>query len=595
MPNTRAAQLVVIVVLASLLAGERRMAAQFFVPVEGECPARLLGPVQLDVPSIVIQPQILLNGAPFPGNEGGAAILTLWASEPSPLFDGPQLVLAETHLARNPVRVIPGVYDVYYSWLSGADIPRNQATRVLQGVTLDHSGDLVIDLRMIRVEGLKHHNGIPFGYDGFAALSLRSLDRPGSVALGSAQPAEFETAIMPGRYAFEYDWQQGASVPHNRHTAVRELDLLSSVRDLVLNVPSVMQPLQFLHNGAAFQSSQFNRGDLVLRRGATGEVAAGSSHEGDTAIPVIPGSYDVHWRHVVGANVPGNTDVQVARGLRMDGALRVIDVPSIEVSGTFLVNGQPTPITELNNARLHLVGKDRGDTLRLGETRYGAFVTRVVPGTYDIVYEHVNGASPLPVNPRATLARGWRVEHMPQRTIDIPAGTYKGDYVWNGGNFLPSEFNNGQIYAVPATADADPVLLGQTRYGGFDRVLLPGSYRAAYGHQVGHDVPQNAFTTFGPARRVISEAETVESIEVQSGPLEVTFLHNSTLLPAGGSQNIRVHLSRGLNYLLLPESIDGPRTIDAIGGRFDLFYQYRGGQDLPRNAFMRFGCWTLTR
>ena len=60
------------------------MAAQFFVPVEGECPARLLGPVQLDVPSIVIQPQILLNGAPFPGNEGGAAILTLWASEPIP-------------------------------------------------------------------------------------------------------------------------------------------------------------------------------------------------------------------------------------------------------------------------------------------------------------------------------------------------------------------------------------------------------------------------------------------------------------------------------------------------------------------------------
>jgi hypothetical protein len=593
MPNTRAAQLVVIVVLASLLAGERRMAAQFFVPVEGECPARLLGPVQLDVPSIVVQPQILLNGAPFPGNEGGAAILTLWASEPSPLFDGPQLVLAETHLARNPVRVIPGVYDVYYSWLSGADIPRNQATRVLQGVTLDHGGDLVIDLRMIRVEGFKHHNGIPFGYDGFAALSLRSLDRPGSVALGSAQPAEFETAIMPGRYAFEYDWQQGASVPHNRHSAVRELDLLSSARDLVLNVPSVMQPFQFLLNGVGFPSSEFNRGDLVLRRGANDEVLVGSSHEGDSAVPVIPGSYDVHWRHVVGANVPANSDVPVARGLRITGAPRVIDVPSIEVSGTFLLNGQPTPITEFENARIHLVGRNSGDTLRLGETRYGGFLAHVVPGAYDIVYEHVVGAA-LPVNPRATLARGWRIEHMPQRTIDIPAGTYKGDYVWNGGNFPPSEFNNGQVYAVPTAADADPVLLGQTRYGAFDLPLLPGGYRAAYGHEVGANVPQNAFTTFGPTRRVIGEAETIESIEVQSGPLEVTFLHNGTLLPAGGPQNIRVHLSRGLNYLRLPESIDGPRAIEAIGGRFDLFYQYRGGPNLPRNAFMRFGCWTLT-
>ena len=594
MPNKRATSVMVVVVLSCLLAGDRRIAAQFSIPVEGDCPGRALGPAQLDVPSIVIQPQILLDGAPFPGAEAGAAILTLWASEPSTLFDGPQLVLAETHLTRNPVRVIPGVYDVYYSWLSGDGIPHNQATRVLQGVSLDRTGDLVIDIRMIRVSGLKHHNGNPFGYDGFALLSLRSLDRPGSVALGSAQPAEFETAIMPGRYGFEYDWQQGVSVPQNRHTVVRELDLLSSVRGLVLNVPSVMQPFQFLSNGVAFPAAGFDRGDFVLRRGATDEVVVGSSHEGNTSIAVIPGSYDVHWRHVVGANVPANSDAPVARGVRLDGALRVIDVPSIEVSGTFLVNGEPTLISEFNNARLHLVGKNRGDTLVLGETRYGGFSKRVVPGSYDIVYQHVNGAS-MPVNPRATLARGWRVEQMPQRTIDIPAGTYKGDYVWNGGNFLPSEFENGRIYAVPVSGDGDPVLLGLTRYGGFDRPLLQGAYRAAYAHEVGNNMPQNAFTTFGPARRVISGAETIEAIEVQSGPLEVTYLHNGTLLPAGGPQNVRVHLARGLNYLRLPESIDGPREIEAIGGRFDLFYQYRGGPDLPRNAFMRFGCWNLTR
>ena len=230
----------------------------------------------------------------------------------------------------------------------------------------------------------------------------------------------------------------------------------------------------------------------------------------------------------------------------------------------------------------------------LGQTRYGGFLKHVVPGSYNIVYEHVVGAS-LPVNPRATLARGWRVEHMPQRTIDIPAATYTGDFLWNGGDFLPSEFNNGQMYAVPTAADSDPALLGQTRYGGFDRQLLPGSYRAAYAHLVGAGVPQNAFTIFGPARRVIGETETVAALDVKSGPLEVTYLHNGTLLPQGGPQNIRVHLSLGPNYLRLHESIDGPRVIEAMEGRFDLFYQYRGGQDLPRNAFMRFGCWTLTR
>ncbi len=33
----------------------------------------------------------------------------------------------------------------------------------------------------------------------------------------------------------------------------------------------------------------------------------------------------------------------------------------------------------------------------------------------------------------------------------------------------------------------------------------------------------------------------------------------------------------------------------AMEGRFDLYYQYRGGPDLPGNAFMRFGCWNLVR
>src|SRR4030095_14232422 len=91
---------------------------------EGECTPIQLGDVVLNVPSVEIQPIFRLNGFPFPGSEAGVAVLTLWASHNRDLFNAPQLLIGQTDQSPEPFRVIPGVYDVYYSWLSGTRIPR---------------------------------------------------------------------------------------------------------------------------------------------------------------------------------------------------------------------------------------------------------------------------------------------------------------------------------------------------------------------------------------------------------------------------------------------------------------------------------------
>src|SRR5829696_7449523 len=280
MQNRRAAGMLMVAAALTAAAVHQRIAAQSAPPPRGgACTPQVLGPAVIDVPSIVVRPTFLLNGQPFPGGEAGAALLTLWASDARDGFDGPQLVLGETHLAGHDVRIVPGVYDVYYSWIAGSGVPRNEATRLLQGVVLDRSRELVVDVPMINLAGLKQHNGNPFGYDGAAALSLRALDRPGEVSLGAAQPAEFQVAVIPGTYAFEYDWQQGADFPNNRHATVRRLDLRTPVDGLVLDVPSLIQPFAFLHNGEPFPGSLFERGDLVLRRGEREEAVAGGSFE----------------------------------------------------------------------------------------------------------------------------------------------------------------------------------------------------------------------------------------------------------------------------------------------------------------------------
>ena len=92
-----------------------------------------------NVPSVRVQPVFRLNGKTFPSPRAGVGIFTLWASEPNALYSGPQLVLGHGHDQGLKVRVVPGVYDVYYSWVSGDAVPRNEWARVMRQVTLQNA------------------------------------------------------------------------------------------------------------------------------------------------------------------------------------------------------------------------------------------------------------------------------------------------------------------------------------------------------------------------------------------------------------------------------------------------------------------------
>ncbi len=330
-----------------------------------DCVRTTIGPVVVDVPSVRIRPRFRLDGKPFPGAQAGSAVITLWASEPSPLFDGPQLSLGQTHQPPKSVRVVPGVYDVYYSWQSGSRIPRNKLTRILQRVSLQQDGELLVDVQMVRIAGFKLHNGQPFADDGsIARLSLQRADGPGEVPLGGIVPSPFAVRVIPGLYSLRYEWGAGRTIPRNRRaTVLQGLSLEQDAAKLALDVPSVPQDFVFLHNGAPFPSSEIERGDMVLTGDGGDEVPLGSTHVPRLPIRIVPGQYDARFRHGAGAGVPRNLDGFVER-VRVNGSLRVIDVPSVEVSGAFRVNGAVPPATQIINARINLVVPDSPDRLR---------------------------------------------------------------------------------------------------------------------------------------------------------------------------------------------------------------------------------------
>jgi hypothetical protein len=565
-----------------------------------DCVRKTIGPVVMNVPSVRVRPRFLLNGRPFPQASAGSAVITLWASEPSPLFDGPQLSLGETHLPPKAVRVVPGVYDVYYSWQSGGRIPRNEQTRIMRRVSIHEDGELVVDVPMVRLRGFKRHNGKPFADDRSSAqLSLQRADGRGSVPLGGIRPSPFTVRVIPGHYTFRYQWQAGATIPHNRRATVgAQLALETDQPSLVLNVPSVAQDFTFLNNGAPFPSADIESGQMVLS-GRGDEVALGPTHEPPSTIRIIPGNYQARFRHVAGGSiVPRNADGLVDARLSLNGSPRVIDVPSLEVSGQLLVAGAVPPNAAIENARLHAIVPGSQDRVVLGEMRYGAYQVRLIPGRYDVEYEHLaGGALVLPTNPRAILARDWDVSLDPGRTFDVPVGRYHGTLLLNGEPFPASDIELGHIYALPNARDRSPVFLGPTRYGAYDRLVLPGSYQPAFAHVAGATiVPRNTLTTYGAPERV-RRGDTGEAavLDLFAADLVLSYEHNGAPMPVGGPDVYQVRLHRGVNDLQLHDSVFGPFNWKVMEGTFDLFYQYRGGPGLPKNAFMRFGCWELVR
>ena len=227
---------------------------------------------------------------------------------------------------------------------------------------------------MVRIAGFKRHNGKPFADDGTSAkLSLRLADGLGEVPLGGIVPSPFVVRVIPGLYSLRYKWGSGRAIPRNRRaTVLQGLSLEQDVETLVLDVPSVLQDLAFLNNGAPFPSSAIESGDMVLTAEGGDEVPLGSTHQPPHPIRIVPGAYDARFRHVAGGSiVPRNLDGFVGRVL-VNGSLRAIDVPSVEVSGAFRVNDAVPPASDIQNARINLVVPDSPDRVQLGQTKYGA-------------------------------------------------------------------------------------------------------------------------------------------------------------------------------------------------------------------------------
>ncbi len=582
-------------ILPGLLAAGVQAEPMFQSGFEGDGPcmaAAATGEVNVDVPSVLITPQFRLNGALFPNDNTRYARIYLADS------DGYQVLLGSTYNPAPPgVRLVPGVYDVVYEYVTGAGIPINRGARLRRNLWLGSDGSLPVDVASIELTGDFRHNGATFPGNATAQLELEGIYYGGIASLGSTSQQQPQFALLPGAYRLIYRHDAGSGIPENLHARLDRHDLDASATH-VFDVPSVLVNVTFSLNGGAFPGTAYERGVFSLG-GPQGDVVdLADSLVTTVQRRIVPNVYDVHWQRAAGGGVvPINDDAIVFAQVDLtDDASIAADVATVDVSGEFSVNGSPAPATAYESGEVFVVDPLTGARTTIGATYQQQYAARLVAQPYAIGYRHVNGSTILPSNPDTIIAAGWNAPGAPQRDIDIPVGTYHAIPTLNGAAFSGSAYESGSIFLQPV-AGGPPTILGGTYLGAFDRRLLPGSYVAVYRHDSGTIVPRNQYAPIPGVRAIAagSAGEPPDAIDVESLQMAGVATLDGAAFPAGN--NARFHWRHrsgyGDDYAYWGDSSAGSLSVDLVAGSYDLMYEHVSGTAIAQNTYRRLVCWNI--
>ncbi|MBL4686990.1 MAG: hypothetical protein JKY37_20510 [Nannocystaceae bacterium] len=262
-------------------------------------------------------------------------------------------------------------------------------------------------------------------------------------------------------------------------------------------------------------------------------------------------------------------------------------IEPVDVAVRVLINGEPAPASNYENAAIWLQDRASGDRVRLGETKDGSrLAASVLPGTYDVMYERLLGGNVVPRNEAAIVGR-LDVWDSTEMEIDLQAVDVRGAITLAGAEPPQGNYENGKIVFVdPRTGDE--IHVGNTNNGSYAATVLPGKYDVHYQLLLGgDDVPSNrdAFIT---TVEVKADDSTRAQIDIDVPVIEIS--GPITLDGASPPQSnyetaalVLVDLTTG-DEVLLGETQHGEFSRRVVPGVYDLVYQrILGGDVVPIN------------
>lgn len=267
-----------------------------------------------------------------------------------------------------------------------------------------------------------------------------------------------------------------------------------------------------------------------------------------------------------------------------------VDVPSVTVNATFLLDGEPFPDSVYQRGRIVLRDPVSGDEVPLGDTRDGGGEATVVPGTYEVYYAWTAGGSAVPANRGARLATVKLEDDEEGEPIELPITVsmveVSGSVTFNEAAPPDSQYENGTLVLVDE-ATGDEVPLGDTRDGSFQVQVIPGVYRVHYRRKLAESLAP------------INPDASIETVVVQAGVEQQTLDLDVPVATLSGAitldaqtppktiyENGRIVL-RNVDtgeQVMLGETADGQYEVPVVQGQYQVIYErLQGGQQVPVN------------
>ncbi|MDT8385431.1 MAG: hypothetical protein RRB22_13570 [Gammaproteobacteria bacterium] len=462
----------------------------------------------IDVTAWQLRPGFTLNGGSFPLSEYDDGVFYL-----QPAAGGERIEIGNSHtMSPDPLWVMPGSYDVFYALETGGNlVPNNQNAVVMSGVDIAASVPLAVDLPVVGFRLDASLDGQPFPPSQYqqAAFMLRHADGD-VVELGKSDALPLTVSVIEGSYDIIYRHVQGDQLPLNRDVVVASDVLIGTpgtnggVAALDIAMTSVVISPSFTLNGSAFAQSEYNNADFYLR-GLTDEdvMLLGASEIASPApVRVVPGTYDVLYRHETGAAVPQNANAVVLSDvlLDMNGGL-AIDVPSVSVTGRFTLNGNSFPADAGNSVQFFLQGEDADDVFLFGfsDIASNEAVNLVsINGSYDsydVLMDHLNGDA-VPQNQMHAVDFNNLLDADQTLLVDIPAVRVASVFTLDGVAFPASIYQSARFY-LRDIHTGSLIFLGRSDRSNNPVMVIKEDHEIIYEHFSGEQVPQNTHRLLG--------------------------------------------------------------------------------------------------
>jgi len=453
-----------------------------------------------------------------------------------------------------------------------------------------------IDVPAILLRGEFTVNGAdPLPYDAHRGrIELRN-DTLGVVDLGSVHYGTYQAWIVPGVYDVVYLHEEGDILPQNAETILMHDVALVVGGVWNIDIPSVLVMGDILVDGAPAPASVYENGHILFRDTETGaSFPVGMSLDGSYMAMVIPGTYDVLWSRMLGGSqVPLNGAAVVAEDLVVAGLTEFdVDVPVVELTGTFKFNGAAPTTSVYENGEVLLRDNDTGDLVTLGQTRDRTWSALIVPGTYDVVYRNLLGGSVAPANTFALVEENLDLTADGSVEIDIPVVTLQGDFTLDGAPFPASVYENAHLWLNGSEPD-DLIDLGSSLDGGYQLRVVPGTYDVYYQDLLANGlVPENDWALVEAGAKVPKGKGGIKThdIAVTSGLIDVEVTVWGAPPPASIYENGTIDLlgPEG-GPIEIGQTRDGGGSARVVEGTYDVRYGHLLGDTMPLNGDAKVG------